>query len=233
MKVLIIEDDYKFSCMLKNDLTKFMSNYVSRTYFYICRKDYLNECQQHQNYDIAFIDIQLNGKDLGIHLAKKILSKNKMIPIVFVTSRDNLMHDTFAVQPFYHIRKSNYKEDFLVFCKLFEKQLHSKNYITLSYDHNKSPILISNICYAEIGDQVLYVHTDDRVYKDTRSLKKFLKEISHDTIFIQINKYFIVNAKYVYTYNKEKVVLVNGLEIKFGRRFSKEFEKKYREFLLK
>lgn len=232
MNILIIEDDYDFANMLKEDVLKFISAYVSRSHFHICSSNYLEECEK-INCDIAFIDIQLDGKDLGIVLANKILLKNQMTPIVFVTSRDNLMHDTFLIRPFYYIRKSNYKEDFLIFCSLYEKNLKSHNYITLFYKHDKSTVLISDICYIEIYDQTLYVYTNNGVYKDSRTLKKFLKDLNNDFDFQQIHKSYAINLKYLRTYGKGKLVLLNNLEIKIGRRFAKEFEKKYRAYLLK
>ena len=231
MNILIIEDDYDFACTLKEDILNFISAYVPRSEFHICNDNYIEECKR-INCDIAFIDIQLNGKDLGVTLAKEISLNNEMTPIVFVTNRDNLMHDTFTVQPFYYIRKSNYQEDFLVFCSLYENSLKSNNYITLSYDHSKTAVLISNICYAEIYDQSLYVHTSQMVYRDTRSLKAFLKDLKNEQYFIQIHKSYAVHLKYVHAHNKGKVILLNGLEIKIGRGFVKNFEKKYREYLL-
>lgn len=232
MKILIVEDDYDFACMLKEDILKFVSEYVSRSHFYICKNNYYEQCRQ-INCDIAFIDIQLDGKDEGVALAKEILSINKMTPIVFVTSRDNLMHATFLVHPFYYIRKSNYKEDFLVFCDLYKKQLQSRNYITLSYKHNKSIILISNIYYIETYEQTLFIHTNKGVYRDSRTLKSFLAYLNNDSNFLQIHKSFVINLRYVYIHSKEKVILLNKLEIKIGRKFAKDFEKKYKEYLLK
>lgn len=231
MNILIIEDDRNFAKTLKNDILNFISAYVYRSEFYICHDNYEEECKN-INCDMAFIDIQLDGKDLGITLAKEISLNNETVSIIFVTNRDNIMHDTFIVRPFYYIRKSCYQEDFLVFCRLFEKSLKSDNYMTLSYGHSKTAVLKSNICYVEIHDQILYVHTNQKVHKDTRSLKAFLNDLKNEEYFIQIHKSYAIHLKYIIAHNKGKVILLNGLEIKIGRGFMKNFEKKYKEYLL-
>lgn len=232
LNILIIEDDYDFTRILKEDIIKFMSAYIPRSQFYICNNNYLEKCKQIK-CDMAFIDIQLDGKDLGISLAKEILLKNPSVIIVFVTRRDNLMHDTFLVHPFYFIRKSNYKEDFLVFCQLYKAHLKSHNYVTLSYNYYKTRILISKIYYIEVIDHVLHVYTSTGVYKDTRTLKSLLSILKTNSNFVQIHKSYVINLKHVYTYNKGKVILLNKTIINIGRKYIKEFDKKYKEYLLK
>lgn len=230
MNILIIEDDYDFACTLKKKVDRFMATIYNNYKFHICYKNYMNECIN-CHYDLAFVDIHLDDQDLGVELAQQLVKNNKNIIIVFVTSTDNLMHDTFKVQPFYYIRKNNFNRDFLSFCHLYTKEIKTDHYIVLSYDHISVPIKKSAICYAEVYYHVLYIYTENRVYKDKRSLKQFISDLD-DNNFIQIHKSFAIHLSYVYGYSKEKVILKNKNEIRLGRAFIKDFEELYTKYLL-
>ena len=230
MNILIVEDDYDFACILKKKIDWFMATVYQDYDFHICHENYVNECKNH-HYDMAFVDIHLDDQISGVDLAQLLMKENHKIIIVFVTSTDNLMHDTFKVQPFYYIRKKNFEKDFLSLCQLFKKEIKTDNYITLSYDHIHVPLNKASICYVEVYYRVLYVYTESRVYKDKRSLKQFIKDLN-DNNFIQIHKSFAIHLNYVYGYSKEKIILKNQNEIRIGRGFFRNFETLYMKYLL-
>lgn len=230
MNILIVEDDSSFADILKKDVSRFISDFVPRCRFNICNNNYLDVCRSF-NCDIAFVDIQLDNQNLGLQLAKEIVDHNDMVTIVFVSSQNNLMHDTFIVQPFFFIRKTNYKKDFLIFCSLYEKKLKSKEFIILTYNHTRVPISKSEIYYVEIQHNILYVHTKNHVYKDNKSLKQFTNDLD-DKYFIQIHKSFAVHLKYIYALKKDSVILRNKTEIKIGRSYARKFTQLYKEYLL-
>lgn len=230
MNILIVEDDYDFACVLKKKIDGFMTHIYQNCDFHICHENYVNECSN-CHCDMAFVDIHLEDQNSGVELAQLLVKENSKIIIVFVTSTDNLMHDTFKVQPFYYIRKKNFEKDFLSFCQLFKKEIKTDNYITLSYDHIQIPVNKSSICYVEVYYHVLYIYTENRVYKDKRSLKKFIADLN-DKNFIQVHKSFAIHLNYVYGYSKEKIILKNKNEIKIGRGFFKNFETLYKKYLL-
>lgn len=230
MNILIVEDDYDFACVLKKKIDGFMTHIYQNCDFHICHENYVNECSN-CHCDMAFVDIHLEDQNSGVELAQLLVKENSKIIIVFVTSTDNLMHDTFKVQPFYYIRKKNFEKDFLSFCQLFKKEIKTDNYITLSYDHIHIPVNKSSICYVEVYYHVLYIYTENRVYKDKRSLKKFIVDLN-DKNFIQVHKSFAIHLNYVYGYSKEKIILKNKNEIKIGRGFFKNFETLYKKYLI-
>lgn len=230
MNILIIEDDYDFACVLKKKVDRFMSTIYNDYKFHICYENYMKECIN-CHYDLAFVDIHLDDQDSGVELAQQLVKDNKNIIIVFVTSTDNLMHDTFKVQPFYYIRKKAFNRDFLSFCQLYTKEIKTDNYIILTYDHISIPVKKSAICYVEVYYHVLYIYTENRVYKDKRSLKQIINDLD-DKNFIQIHKSFAIHLSYVYGYSKEKVILKNKNEIRLGRAFVKDFEELYTKYLL-
>lgn len=64
-----------------------------------------------QKYDICFLDIDLKNED-GITLAKKLKTYNSQLIIIFISQREDLVFQTFSVQPFQFIRKKHYQEVF-------------------------------------------------------------------------------------------------------------------------
>ncbi len=69
-------------------------------------KSFLSCFHEGYHYDMVFLDIEMPMTD-GISVAKDIRKVNENIPIVFISGRETLVFDTFAVQPFRFIRKSH------------------------------------------------------------------------------------------------------------------------------
>ena len=50
-------------------------------------------------YDIIYLDIEMNNED-GISTAKRIRKYDKNVLIIYVTSHENYMKESFSVRPF-------------------------------------------------------------------------------------------------------------------------------------
>lgn len=60
-------------------------------------------------YDVIFMDIELNDKN-GIEIAKYHKDKHNCL-VIFTSSHENLVFNTFQVEPFQFIRKNHYDYD--------------------------------------------------------------------------------------------------------------------------
>ncbi len=82
-KILIIDDDIKFSYSLEN--------YLNKHNFYI--KSILNSNQMEkvllrEIFDLIILDLVLPGED-GLSICRKLRNKNNNIPIIIVTAKDD------------------------------------------------------------------------------------------------------------------------------------------------
>lgn len=230
MRLLIIDDDNEFIEILYKDLFCFFSEFNEKIEIIKITCDF-NNIHYDEKYDFIFLDIDL--KDIsGFDLAKRIKEHYPNSVITFVSAMNNLIHSSLRIQPFFFIRKSDYKKDLLVFFDLVKEQVKKKSIIEVSSNYTKNHIFLEDIVYIEVKTHLLSIYTINDVYYDNRSLKEFLGLLDNIK-FVQIHKSYIINFDYLISYKKGgKIELINKSELNIGRSFKKHFEERYKEFLL-
>lgn len=235
MNILIIEDDTTFIDKLKHDLLIFFSNYNDRTCFstYHTKENSI----PFMKFQIAFLDIDLESSEYtGIDIATKIRSSNPFCYIVFISAKNDLIHSTFKIQPFFFIRKSNYNEDFDVFCMLFKDKIKKKDMIEIEYLSVQQLLNIYDIVYIKAINHCINLYTKNGMYEDNHTLKSFY-EILPKEIFVQIHRSIIINIDYLIKRTNSSVILSlddnKTIELEIGRKYKDNFNKSYMEMLLR
>lgn len=237
MNILVVDDDILFSEIFIKDISNFLHKFNSDLKIRVHNANFLNIDFQ-ENYRIAFIDIDLKEVN-GITLSKMIKQNNPNCDIVFISAKNNLIHATLSVQPFFFIRKSNYNEDLYVFFEMIKESLLNKTVIQISYKLTKTTIFIQDIIYIESIQHILNIYTIFGKYKDGRTLKEF-SGLLPSPQFLQIHRAFFVNCRYIYSISNGSVVLqrnpsqteYNLIKLRVTRSYQKDFEKCYQEYLL-
>ncbi len=155
IKIAVCDDEIIFLshfCELITEICTSMNLAVK-----ICnysRSDTLLHDHEISNFDIVFLDIDMPGIS-GFDTAQKIRNISLDTPIIFVTSREDLVYSSFEYQPFYFIRK-NQKE------KLYSSMEHVINKLFQHFSKFKT-VSITN---AETGvtvipaRQVIYIKSE-------------------------------------------------------------------------
>lgn len=230
MNILIIDDDIELTSTLKSDLFNYYSNYYNEINFYIYNSPY-DVTRKNIKYEFAFLDIDL-PKSNGIDIAQELILDNCKTTIIFISSHNNLIHDTLIVNPFYFIRKSHYKNDMNIFFNLNEKLVMQKKYINLNYNREINRLNCDDIIYIESQVHKLIIHTREQTYYDNRSLKE-MTDLLADCSFTRIHKSYLINMSFLTNYKNTQVILDNYFNLKIGRSYKEDFEKKYIEYLIK
>ena len=116
MKCLIIDDDQSCIDTLESKLKDQYGN-VELDIFQ--KPPHIDELQT--DYDLFFIDVLL-GKESGIECANSIKDYYPHMTLVFLSYQDNLIFETQKISPICFIRKSNFDEDFQMFCIVYENK---------------------------------------------------------------------------------------------------------------
>lgn len=72
----------------------------------------------------------LLGKESGIEYANSIKDYYLRMTLVFLSHQDNLIFETQKISPICFIRKSNFDEDFQMFCAVYENKQRENIKIT-------------------------------------------------------------------------------------------------------
>ena len=224
MKVLFCDDDLEMLEKIKNDFIAYFKKKIVSLEIECSTK----LIQEISKYDLCFLDIDLKKED-GISYAKKLKEINPQLIIIFVSQREDLVFQTFLVQPFQFIRKKHYQEDIK---EVFNQLNYSLQQTTMSLKINHKKIYLNPL------DIISVISLDHDVIvttkKKTYTLKDSLKNFCHNN-----EKYFIVQIKKnlaISLYKVEKVkgnkIVYENQEYVIGRIYQKNFKNLYERYLM-
>lgn len=230
MKLVIIDDDLQFAKGMKRDLILGFSHFVEEVDVDIISSDF-DQIKNLNQYLFYFIDIDLQSVS-GLKLASEIQAFQRKCFVVFVSARNDLIHETYDVRAYYFIRKTNYKKDLNVFYSIVRNEFKEEVFVQLNYKNKKCKLSLNRILYLESQDHKVRLVTSDQEYYDNRTLKKWY-EILPKEIFIQIHRSFIVNINHLITYQNNNLIMINNESLKIGRNYKKSFDLFYQDYLIR
>lgn len=98
-----------------------------------------------------------------------------------------------------------------------------KQFIKIRYDRNVNILDCRDIMYIKIENRVTIYYTNkkndqrDGKYYEYRPLSEIMKELPDN--FVRCSAAAVVNRDYISNYNHQTVTMVDGEEIKIGRRY--------------
>lgn len=235
MNILIVDDDTIWVKKFKHDVQNFFYDYEDKTLFDIYFKN--DKSIPFHQYQLAFLDIDMGSNQFkGIEIAEELRKQNPSCYIVFVSAKNNLIHATLKIQPFFFIRKSNYQEDLDVFFTIFKDKIKQHHVIQLEYLSEQHVINMEDIVYVEAFNHSCKIYTRNQEYYDNRTLKSFLSILSQDQ-FVQIHRAIIINFNYLLKRTSTTVTMFlegnQEIELFIGRTYRTSFNNAYKEMLLK
>ncbi len=195
------------------------------------------------DFDIALLDIFINGKPEGIELANEIGTEK---PFIFITSSieasifekaKNTNPQNYLIKPFNPLELSFAIE--LAIEKAVAKEGAFSQKIPICHNDsilikkNKAfiKIKLKNIYSISVEGQYCNVNTDEDIFLLHISLTQLIKEFP-EAQFIRVNRNLMVNTekiKIVYP-DDNLIILTNNEKVSLSRRYKVAFFKNYRIF---
>ena len=174
-------------------------------------------------FDVVFLDVDMPGVN-GENVAQYINSSKASIPVIFVTNHDDFVFSSFKYRPFGFLRKSH------VDSELEEAVIRLDNYLSKSgqcYTFTFQGKLISlpynKIKYIEAYGHEVVIHTTDTDIRTTRSLSETEKALSSYG-FIRIHKSFIVNTRFIFSVERNNIILTDNNSLPVSRTKTEEIK---------
>lgn len=182
------------------------------------------------SFDILFLDIDM-PLVTGFDIAKLIRKSDEKTIIIFLTSRDELVYESFKYRPFRFIRKQKLDEELSevlasAINSIQKSIVHKYNFNT---DLGEVILFVEDILYIECINRKVYLKTEEREYYVKGS--QFNQVVSEflDKNFILIHRTCLVNLKYIFSIGKIDITLDNGTMLPMSRYKTKDVK---RAFLL-
>ena len=194
----------------------------------------LLERLEEYSFDLIFTDISMPGMD-GIQLAGELKKQGKKAALIFVSSRTDRVFDTFAVQPFGFVRKSNFLEDIGEVIGRFVSSGDQKDddrYFYLKDQQGTIAIDVAHVTYIECIRNMQILHFDDsreeyRLYSRMGTLEEELRKYD----FIRVHKGFLVSCRFIRRFESKAVILTTDEEIPVGRSHHHEAMDAYLDYI--
>lgn len=230
MRCLVVDDDQEFSSKFNIHLETFLKG-IFKDFHIIEINENFDDFSQYHDIDLLFIDIDL--KDLnGINIIKRLQMDKVDYPIIYVSSRQELVFSSLTTQPFYFVRKQNLENDLKELFKLLNIYYKkTMKMITFDYYGRKTCIFLKDIHYITSFGHDISIVCDQETYTYRSSLKDALNLIDSPVV-VQVHRSYAVSLMYVKEVDKNNIILNDETCITIGKKYADEFMFQYKEYLI-
>lgn len=191
-----------------------------------------------KQFDAVFLDIRMPEMD-GFRAAEELRKNAPEAKIIFITTEDDLVYDSFDFQPFAFIPKtppelmksrlSRTVDNLLAACNAVRKIC-----IELPYN-DKIYLRPDELIYVNSEKNNLIYHTKENGDIITRAKIQDAEEILPSEIFVRIHNRIIVNMSHITNleYTHASLTVTGGEELGISRTRKTEFETAYDDYLRK
>lgn len=232
LHIAIVEDDAVMRRFLREKLSEyFTAERCPAEYDLFSSGDsFLASAREHYLFDAVFLDIEMPGTE-GIETARRFIRMQPESRIIFVSNREDLVYDTFAVRPFRFLPKSRLQQRLPEAVEALIEESRSSLADRLIFSNSTGDMFSFSqrtIVYIEARNKDCRIVTADGEQDVRCRLTDIEGKLPRDK-FIKIHRSYIVNASYIYLIGRLSITLTTGEELPLSRNRTQEVR---RAFLL-
>lgn len=187
-------------------------------------------CLQTDACDILLLDIDMPDIT-GMEIAGQLSLLEKRPLLVFVTSHDELVYDSFCYHPFAFLRKSSFDREIKAALDDCMRELqHRERHFCFRWEGKRVCLLLSEIFYFEAEGNYLMVFSKMGQYR-FRSTITSVENTLAGCGFIRIHKGFLINQAAVRLLGAKEVELLDGTMLPVGKSYAKTAEEQFLRYL--
>lgn len=178
-------------------------------------------------FDIVFLDIEMPGIN-GFEVAENLRKNNSKVIIIFLTSMESLVFDSFRYAPLRFIRKKQLDfelEESLV--KAFNELERNSRFYIFKTSNGEIKLLLDDILYIESSMRKIYIHTAAEIYQLVGGQFNELVDELKKNGFILTHRTCLINVKCIYSIEAKNVVLDNKEKLPISRYRVKEVKEAF------
>lgn len=231
VRIAVCDDDRDFSERTKRLIEQYFTERSTENDItvFIGGAGFLSD---NTDYNAVFLDIDM--PDIGgFEIAEQISGKGNTL-IVFVTTHDELVYSSLKFRPFRFIRKAHLEEELPEALEAVNKELlklsADKKFI-LQTKNGEVLLDVNDIEYIEIYTHSIQVYTvTGEILECYGSLSALEKQLD-DFDFVRTHKSYLVNCKYIFSIEKNRIILDDKTEIPLSRYKAEAVRSKFKNHL--
>lgn len=179
--------------------------------------------------DLLFLDIELGGID-GIDVMKNIMYSPRVWRIVFVSTHEELVWDTFSIKTLGFCKKPVDEKEIGKYIQCALSELKKDVRIMFKKNDEDTYIRLSDLYYIEGRESYVEVHTRDKDFIVTGKLGDWEDKLK-DTSIVRIHKSFMVNMEHIRIEGTKVHISDLGEELPVGRTYKNKVQEKYAQYV--
>lgn len=223
IKIAVCDDELYFI----NEIHKKIKEYMELKKIAYSLTNYLYSEQllsTAQIFDIILLDIKMSGLN-GMETAKMLRIYGIKSHIIFITALKEYVFDAFDVDATNYILKPiNYDKLFVTLDKIINKiTIENELFLSIGHGKNFKRIKLSDILYCEAVNRNVLIYTVNETERFNSKLEDLEKLLNQN--FFRCHRSYILNIKYVKSYESGFACLMTGEKIPIAKRRKQDFSK--------
>ncbi len=181
------------------------------------------------DFDIVFMDYQMDGID-GLETAHRLRKRNNDVALIFLTSYEHVVFDSFAVNTFWFLVKPIEMPKLTKALDAYLATLKDDNYIILKIDDDNKRIKLDDIVYAEANDKYCHIRTVNEDIDYRKTLSDFEKLLPADKFF-RTHRSFIVGFKHIISHTSTGIVFENNEKAMISKLKYSNFKQAFMDYI--
>lgn len=229
IQIAVVDDEPYIAKSIAHKIVDYMArlNVKIETIVYTDSQDFLNNYDE-KDIQAIFLDLDMPDKS-GFDISHQLRETEVELPIVYVTNRDDLMQKAFQYKVLGFVRKNRLDEElpYAIESVLYEIQANTKTIMVISAQ-KKYNLKISDIMYIESENHNVSIYLNNRAdsIQVRETLNAYIENVGFKK-FIQISSSYIVNYEYIFSIEKDYVVLRNEEILYISRRRVKSVKEQF------
>lgn len=220
MRFAVVDDEPGILKQIPVLIRQFSPDIIIEADTFSNSSDFLNT-YTNQNYDALFLDIDMPDIN-GFALAEHLRNQNDLIPIVYITAKDDLIIQAFRYKALGFVRKQFIEKELPYALSTIMNEIHKDDDMievteTRSEGGHTYQLSINNIMYVQSFRHNVTIHMSDGNKITVRSSLSYFSEHKGFKHFIAISTGIIVNLSLV-ELTEEAVCFSNGEVLYISRR---------------
>lgn len=193
---------------------------------YTTGEGFMKKLQSDNSYHLIFLDIELkacNGIEVSDYIRNKL--HNESVQIAYVSGKDGYDRQLFAFRPFHFIDKPFNQDKITYVIKKYLRIYGDKSKIFYyKVGHDKYWLKMEDIIYFKSNDRKVIIKTLDSWDEFYGSIERVAEQVRGQG-FLAPHKSYLVNYRYITSFQSDTIVLVNGMEIPISKSKRKDIAK--------